>query len=93
MEMSYHISNFLSCEDLDWDTFGYARKIELQRLEGLVFSHQLQKLNLTHAWKEIYTNVNSFCDAHGIPYKDRKNYTHMKLKMISLHIYDCLPFN
>ena len=54
MEMSYHFSNFLSCEGIDWEPFGYERKIELRRIEGSAFYHQLRKLHCTHAWKEVY---------------------------------------
>ena len=93
MEMSYHLSNFLSHKGIDWEPFGFERKIELQRIEGTAFFHQLRKLNLTHAWKEIYTNTNLFCDAHGVPYKKRKNLYLREIEMISLHIHDCLPHN
>ena len=93
MEMSYHFSSFSSCKGCDWKPFGNERKIELQRIEGTVFYHQLRKLNLTHAWKEIYTNVNNFCDSHGIPYKNRKKLYIREIEMISLCIHDCLPYN
>ena len=56
-----------SCIGCDWKPFGYERKNELQKIEGSLVYHQLRKLNLTHTWKEIYTNVNNFCDSHGIP--------------------------
>ena len=41
MEMSYHLSNFLSCKDIDWEPFGYERKFEIQKIKGLVFFHLL----------------------------------------------------
>ena len=93
MEMSYHFSSLISCKGDDWKPFGYERKIELLRIEGSVLFHQLRKLNLTHAWKEIYTNVNEFCDSHGIPYKNRKRMYLREIEMISLFIHDCLPHN
>ena len=72
MEMSNHFSFFFSFKGYDWKPFGYERKIELLRIEGSVFFHKLRKLNLTHAWKEIYINDNNFFDSHGITYKNRK---------------------
>ena len=93
MEMSYHFSFFFSCKGDDWKPFGYERKIELLRIEGSVFFHQLRKLNLTHAWKEIYTNVNNFCDSHGIPYKNREKMYLCEIEMISLYIHDCMSYN
>ena len=93
MEMSYHFSSLISCKGDDWKPFGYKRKIELLRIKGSVLFHQLRKLNLTHAWKEIYTNVNEFCDSHGIPYKNRKRMYLREIEMISLFIHDCLPHN
>ena len=40
-----------------------------------------------------YTNVNLFCDAHGIPYKNRKKLYLREIEMIPLHIHDCLPYS
>ena len=91
--MSYHLSNFLSYKGIDWEPFGFERKIELERIKRTAFFHQLRKLHLTHAWKEIYTNINLFCDAHGIPYKNRKTLYLREIEMISLYIHDCLPHN
>ncbi len=92
--MSCHFSSFLECKDLDWEPIGKKRKIELQRIKGLMFFHQMRKLNLAHAWKEISTNINHFCDNHGIPYKNRKKLYLREIEMISLHIvHDCLPYN
>ena len=71
---------FFSRKGDDWKSFGYKRKIELLRIEGSVFFHQLRKLDLNHTWKEIYINVNIFCDSHEIPYKNREKCTSMKLK-------------
>ncbi len=51
MKISYHFSSFLKCKNLVWKPFGYKRKFEVQRIEGLMFYHQLRKLNLTHAWE------------------------------------------
>ena len=93
MEMSYHFSSFFSCKGDDWKPLGYRRKIELQRIKGMVFFHQLRKLNLTHVWKEIYTNVNNFCDLHGISYKNRKKLYLCEIEMISLYIHDYMPHN
>ena len=72
MEISYHFFGFLKHLNLNWEHLGYEREIELQEIEGLMLYHKLGKLNLTRTWKEIYTNVNYFCNNDSIIYKNWK---------------------
>ena len=71
-EISCHFSAFLKCSNFDLEPFGYGRKIDLQRFEGLIFYHQLRKLNSIYAWKETYTNINYFCNNDRILWKKLK---------------------
>ena len=89
MEMSYHLSNFLLCKTLIGNFLDMKGKLNYRGLKDRSFSTNYENSIL----QMHYTNVNLFCDAHGIPYKNRKKLYLREIEMISLHIHDWLPYN
>ena len=54
---------------------------------------QLKSNNLSHAWKQIYQDVNEYCTEYSIPNDYRVKLFIKELEYLSLYIHDILPIN
>ena len=54
-----------------WEEFGKNRRKELRNLEKTIVFNQIIKNNFLHAWKQIYKDVNEFCNEYIIPNENR----------------------
>ena len=77
----------------EWGEFGRKRCEELRRLEKTIVFNQLLKNNFAHAWKEIYTDVNDFCNEYRVPNNQRIKLFRKEMEYLSLYIHDVLPLN
>ena len=77
----------------EWGEFRRKRGEELRRLEKTIIFNQLLKNNFTHAWKEIYTDVNDYCNEYCVPNNQRIKLFRKELEYLSLYIHDVLPLN
>ena len=94
LQEMYHQNNSLTTLNIiDWAPFGPERKKELKRIEDSAFHYQLKKNGYTHAWKTIYTRINTQCNVLGIPYKNRMKLYQREIEFLSLLLHDVLPEN
>lgn len=77
-----------SSEGYDWPPFGKERRDELKMIENSMFYYQLKTNGYTHAWKELYTKINSQCNALGIPYRKRMALYLKEIEYLSLLLHD-----
>ena len=87
----YELSQLTKNPNQDWKPFSKERRRELKRFENTLFYNQLSRNNMTHAWKQIYEDVNDYCDTFCIPYKNRKKLYIMEMQFLSLHMHDVMP--
>ena len=55
--------------------------------------NQLLKNNFVHAWKQIYQDVNKYCNEYRVLYHKRVKLFRKKMEYISLYVNDALPLN
>ena len=76
-----------------WEEFGKIRSRELRNLEKTIVFNQMVKNNFSHAWKQIYKEVNDFCNEYRIPNENRINLFRKEMEYVSLYIHDILPLD
>ena len=54
---------------------------------------QLKTNNFSHAWKQVYQDVNEYCTEFGIPNDYRVKLFIKELEYLSLYVHDVLPIN
>ena len=83
----------LNTEPQGWEEFSTKRSREIKDLEETIVYNQLLKNNFSYAWKQIYKDVNDFCNEYQIPTENRGSLYRKELEYISLYIHDVLPMN
>ena len=69
----------------EWGVFSRSRGDELRKLEKTIVFNQMVENNFTHAWKQIYQDVNEFCNDYGIPNRNRIKLFVKEMEYISLY--------
>ena len=95
---SFHTRNipssyFTNQDTIDWSPFGLEKKRELERIEKSISFHQMKENHYEYAWKDIYTKINTQCNAIGIPYKNRTKLYQREMEILSLSLHSVLPKN
>ena len=86
-------NKILDLSPREWHEFSKNRGRELRRLEGTFVFNQLLKNNFVHAEKQIYQDVNEYCNEYQVPHHKRVKLFQKEMEYISLYIHDVLPLN
>ena len=87
----YELSQLTKNSDQDWKPFSKERRRELKRFESTLFFNQLSRNNFVHAWKQIYEDVNEYCDTFCIPYKNQRKLYILEMQFLSLYMHNIMP--
>ena len=77
----------------DWPADGLERALELERIEGSMFFHQLKLHGMDHSFKQLIEELHKMWDEYGIPHNKRKKLLLVEIEMVSLLMCDVLPCN
>ena len=76
-----------------WEEFGKNRKREHRNLEKTIIFNQMIKNNFIHNWKQIYRDINDYCNEYRIPNENQIKLFIKEMEYISLYIHDVVPMN
>ena len=77
----------------EWGVFSRSRGDELRKLEKTIVFNQMVENNFTHAWKQIYQDVNEFCNDYGISNRNRIKLFIKEMEYISLYVHNVSPLH